>query len=213
MSVSLATMAPTPLRNRWVVAAAIILVFAAALSIATYSRSDLGAKVWDAAGAGLDNIKTVAAMLADRSPGQRPEGALASLKAKKQPVLHERALPKVRKPESPLAGIVGTPPVPPVDVPSATPLYNVVTSSPLAQTLIPGGSGGGSPPGNEAPPPGGGGGIVVPPEKPTVPVVPVTPVTPAVPEPNTWAMMLVGFGLLGWAIRRENRAAAQPAAG
>jgi hypothetical protein len=204
-------MAPTLLKKRWFVAAAITLVLAAALSIATYSRTDLAAKVRDAADAGLDNIKTVAAMLADRSPGQRPEGALANLKAKKQPALRERALPKLHRSESPLAGIVGTPPVPPIEMPAATPLYNVVTSPPIAQTLVPGGSGGSSPP-SEAPTPGGGGGVVVPPETPIVPVTPVTPVTPAVPEPNTWAMMLVGFGLLGWAIRREKWTGAQPAA-
>jgi hypothetical protein len=204
-------MAPTLLKKRWFVAAVITLVLAAALSIATYSRTDLAAKVRDAADAGLDNIKTVAAMLADRSPGQRPEGALANLKAKKQPALRERALPKLHRSESPLAGIVGTPPVPPIEMPAATPLYNVVTSPPIAQTLVPGGSGGSSPP-SEAPTPGGGGGVVVPPETPIVPVTPVTPVTPAVPEPNTWAMMLVGFGLLGWAIRREKWTGAQPAA-
>ena len=26
---------------------------------------------------------------------------------------------------------------------------------------------------------------------------------PAVPEPGTWAMMLMGFGFIGWRIRRE----------
>ena len=45
-------------------------------------------------------------------------------------------------------------------------------------------------------PPGGGGG---------------TPL-PAVPEPATWSMMLIGFGLLGTALRsRRPRAAAAPA--
>jgi hypothetical protein len=208
VSVSFPSKAPTQLRNRWVIGAAILLALAAALSVATFSRADLARQVRDAASAGLVNMKTVAAMLADRSPGQRPEGALASMKPEKRPALHERALPKIRKPESPLAGIVGTPTVPPVELPPATPLYSMVTTPPVAQTLVPGGPGGGSPP---APPPGGSGGIVVPPQTPAVPVTPVTPVTPAVPEPNTWAMMLVGFGLMGWAIRREKRAAAAAA--
>ena len=33
-----------------------------------------------------------------------------------------------------------------------------------------------------------------------------TPNTPAVPEPDTWAMMLVGFGALGFAMRRRRGA-------
>ena len=110
MSVSVASKPSTSLRNRWIIAAAIVLAIAAALSIATVSRTNFAKPVRDAVSAGLDNIKTVAAMLADRSPGQRPEGALASLKHKKQPVLHQRALPKIRRSVSPLAGIVGTPP-------------------------------------------------------------------------------------------------------
>jgi hypothetical protein len=209
MPVSLALSAPTPLRSRWVVAAAIIFAIAAALSIATFSRTNLAKAVGDAASAGVDNLKTVAAMLADRSPGRRPEGALASLKHRKQPSLHERALPKVRRPESPLAAIIGTPPVPPVELPPTMPLYNMVSGPPDVvppTTLVTGGP----PPG---PPPGGGGGIVVPPGTEDTPNVPTTPVTPAVPEPATWAMMLLGFAMVGWAIRREKRAAAQPAVG
>jgi hypothetical protein len=30
-----------------------------------------------------------------------------------------------------------------------------------------------------------------------------TPATPAVPEPSTWAMMLLGFGAIGFAARRR----------
>jgi len=149
-------------------------------------------------------------MLADRSPGQRPEGALASLKHKKRPILHERALSKVRKPESPLAGIVGTPPVPPIEMPPETPLYSMVSAAPDVippTSLVPGGA----PPGSNTPPPGGGGGIVVPPGTTDTPSVPTTPVTPAVPEPATWAMMLVGFAMVGWAIRRDKRTASRPA--
>lgn len=206
MSVSVASKPPTPLRSRWVIAAAIVLAIAAALSIATVSRTNFAKTVGEAAGAGLDNIKTVAAMLADRSPGQRPEGALASLKHKKQPALHQRALPKVRKPESPLAGIVGSPPVPPIEMPPETPLYNMVSAAPDVippVAIVPGGT----PPGSNSPPPGGGGGIVVPPETPTVPQ---TPVTPAVPEPATWAMMLLGFGMIGFTLRRARAAEGSP---
>jgi hypothetical protein len=192
---------------------AIILALAAALSVATFSRSDLATKVREAASAGVSGIKTVAAMLADRSPGERPAGALASLKQKRQPALHQRALPKVRKPESPLMGIVGAPPVPPVEVLPTTPLYAMVTSPPVPEALIPGGPVGGGviPPSGNSSPPGGGGGIIVPPQTPETPIVPGTPGTPsvpAVPEPATWTMMLVGFGLIGWAIRRDRRTVA-----
>ena len=212
MSVSVASKPSAPLWNRWVVAAAIILAIAAALSVATFSRTNFAKAIGDAASAGLDNIKTVAAMLADRSPGQRPEGALASLKQKKQPALHQHALPKVRRPESPLAGIVGTPPVPPIELPPTVPLYNMVSGPPDVippTALVTGGLPPGSPTGS---PPGGGGGIVVPPGITDTPTVPVTPVTPALPEPATWAMMLLGFAMVGWAIRRDQRAAARPAA-
>lgn len=209
---SVASKAGAAPRTRLAVAAALVLMFASALSFATFSRTGLGGAIGQAASAGLNNIKTVAAMLADRSPGERPAGALASLKQKRQPALHERALPKVRQPVSPLAGIVGTPAVPPVEMPAATPLYSMVASPPVTQALIPGVSAGGGTLPGQVSPPGGSGGVVAPPETPVVPTMPVTPVTPAVPEPNTWAMMLVGFGLLGWAIRRDKRAVARAAA-
>jgi len=210
VSVSDASKPSAPMGRRWVVVAAVVLAIVAALSIATVSRTNLAKAVGDAASAGLDNIRTVAAMLADRSPGQRPEGSLASLKQKKQPVLHQRALPKVRKLESPLAGIVGTPPVPPVEMPPQTPLYSMVSAAPdlvPPTSIVPGG---GTPPGSNISPPGGGGGIVVPPGTTDTPNVPVTPVTPAVPEPATWAMMLLGFAMVGWVIRRDKLVAPQP---
>ena len=215
MSVTTAPKALAPLRTRRAAAAGLILALAAAASVATFSRTDLARAVEDAGSAGLNNIKTVAAMLADRSPGERPGGALASLKHKRLPALHERALPKVRKPESPLAGIVGSPPVPPVEAPPATPLYSMVAGPPveLPPVSVTGGPPGGGPPGSNIPPPGGGGGIVVPPGTEVTPNIPVTPVTPAVPEPNSWAMMLLGFALIGWAMRRHRPSAAPAAAG
>jgi hypothetical protein len=30
--------------------------------------------------------------------------------------------------------------------------------------------------------------------------------TPAVPEPGTWAMMILGFGFVGWRLRRAKAA-------
>ena len=55
-------------------------------------------------------------------------------------------------------------------------------------------------PGSEpqAGPPGGS----PPPTLPGTQQPPVIVPPPAVPEPQTWAMMLLGFGLIGWQIRR-----------
>ncbi len=210
---TVASTVQTGLLMRRAAAAGIIIAIAAALAMASFWRTNVASVVNSAASAGLNNLQTVAAMLSDRSPGQRAEGALASLKHKRQPALHERALPKVRQPLSPLAAIVGPPPVPPVEALPTTPLYSMVAGPPVALppvSIIPASSSPGGPPGSDIPPPGGGGGIVVPPGTPTVPV---TPVTPAVPEPNSWAMMLVGFALIGWAVRRDRRRAAVAAAG
>ena len=207
--------APLRTRRAAIAVALLMLALAAAVSVATFSRKDFATAVDDAGRAGLSNIKTVAAMLADRSPGERPGGALASLKHKRLPTLHERALPKVRQPTSHLAAIVGAPPVPPVETPPATPLYSMVAGPPVVlppQSVVSGGPPGGGPPGSDIPPQGGGGGVVVPPVTQSTPNIPVTPVTPAVPEPSTWAMMLVGFALVGWATRRDTRSAGQTAA-
>lgn len=66
-----------------------------------------------------------------------------------------------------------------------------------AGIFIPGipGGGGGSAPGGEVP---GGGTAVIPPPPP--------PPVAAVPEPSVWLMMIIGFGALGRAMRRRQRA-------
>jgi hypothetical protein len=62
-----------------------------------------------------------------------------------------------------------------------------------AISLASGGGGGG----------GGGGDDEDPPEQPPQ-QEPQTPV-PSVPEPGTWAMLLLGFGMTGWTIRLHRR--------
>ena len=207
----------TWLSRKGAAAAIALLAIAVALGVAFYSRAQnpgsdsAGSRLVHAAGAGIgramDGVKTIAAMIAERSPGERAAGELASLKHKRVPALHERALPKIRRapPPSPLANIVAPPEVPPAVVPPvATPLYNAVTTPPPGSTVL-----GEAPPTffpAMAPPPGGG--FVVPPivTQVTPPIPPEVP-PPAVPEPASWAMMLIGFSLVGWTIRRGGRAA------
>ncbi|MFL6722424.1 MAG: PEPxxWA-CTERM sorting domain-containing protein [Sphingomonas sp.] len=187
----------------------------AALSVAALSNAKFAEAVGDGVNQSVNGVKTVAAMLAERSPGERPDGALASLKPKKA-VLNERALPKVpaaAAPPSPFAALAGPPPAPPlVPPPAAVPLFNSVAGGP-PEVIPPPGGGGGPPVLSEIPPPGGGGGgIIAPPIITTTqvppPTTPSTPSTP-LPEPGTWGMMLIGFALIGGTLRRIKRAARQ----
>lgn len=148
-------------------------------------------------------------MLDQRSPGERIKGELADSKARKAPgfVPHQRALAKIRTPELPdsfikplfaadkpsnevpvvkLPPLIEQPPLPDVVPPIVRPI-------PLPP-LLPG------------PPPivSGPGPDVPGPQVPPIP--PVPPVTPAVPEPDTWALMLLGFGATGIALRRRRSA-------
>ena len=205
-----------------------LLAVAAALSISSFwrpSANDGSSAVQNALNAGANGVsnalnaaKSVADLLAGRSPGERAEGTLANLKHRRLSALHERALPKVRRPgaASPLAGIVGAAPVPPAEVlPPPAPLYHVVAGGPGAPVAAP-------PPGGGPvifpaipPPPGGGGGVILPPPVITPPVtppvtppivIPPPPTTGAVPEPSTWAMMLIGFAMIGRSLRARRRA-------
>jgi PEP-CTERM motif-containing protein len=206
--------------------AILALAVAAGLSISSFWRPGGGANngVQNALTAGangvssaLSAVQSVADMLAGRSPGERAEGTLANLKHRKLAALHERALPKVRRPAaaSPLAGIVGAAPVPPAEElpPPAAPLYNVVAGGPGASIAAPPSGSGPVVFPAIPPPPGGGGGVIIPPPAITPPVTP--PVTPpivippppagAVPEPSTWAMMILGFAMIGRALRVRAR--------
>jgi hypothetical protein len=41
---------------------------------------------------------------------------------------------------------------------------------------------------------------------PSLPPEPLETLTPAVPEPGTWVMMILGFGFVGWRLRRAKAA-------
>ena len=212
---------------------AIAIALAAVIGVAVFNDRGMfgrGPQGSDVAGAvrsglqqGVNGIKavgdTVASLFGSRSPGERAAGLQANLKHKRQAALHQRALPKIRRPVNPLAGIVGAVPTPPlVEAPLiAQPLDKVLNAPPGPLAISPpvtgvGGGGGGFP--GVFIPGGGGGGIIIPPPAVNPPVTPpvtppvvIPPTTSGVPEPSAWAMMLLGFLLMGGAIRQQRRLA------
>ena len=203
------------LLNRRSAAIAGVLGLGAALSIAVAADHQLSKAVANGVQEGVSGVKTVAAMLAERSPGERPNGALAKLKQLK----HRRASVAApgRHMLPPVAGVLESPAVPLVLPPPLAPAppFAVVAGGPpvVVPPVASGGGGGGGPPFFAESPPGGGGGgggIITPPSTVTE-VVPPPPATSAVPEPASWGMMLVGFAMLGGLIRRQKRTGAQVA--
>lgn len=137
-------------------------------------------------------------LFAGRSPGER-EGALLPTKlAKAGP--EERVLSEVRDRDP---GI-GDPPAAP---PASGLLPDAALPGAPAEGALPGG---GDPGGSFAPfglpfgPPGGPGDSFVPggPGGPPFVPPPTGPVS-AVPEPGTWAVLILGFFAVGWAMRRR----------
>ena len=133
-------------------------------------------------------------LFAGRSPGER-EGALLPTKlAKAGP--EERVLSQVRdrNPDS------GNPTPPPIDgmLPNAA-----LPGAPGENTLA-GGPGQFAPFGVPFGAPGGpGDGFIPGPGGPGGPGVPPTGPVSAVPEPGTWAVLILGFFAIGWAMRRR----------
>jgi hypothetical protein len=166
----------------------------------------------DAVYASVQKAKSLAELLSQRSPGERTEAQLTKNKRARALARHRLPAPKLGTPPSAmdLAKIL-LPPVTevPVTVSNFLPLMQAppVTLAQIVGTpggggviVSPPGSGGGTPPGGTTP---GGGNppMITPPTSPEL--------IPAVPEPGTWAMMLMGFGFIGWRIRRE-KPASQP---
>lgn len=174
--------------------------------------------------------QAIAAMLRDplsvlrqRSPGGRAAGALLQTKSRLSQhdqstgsgIPEERVLTTVRS--RPGAALLGTPeiPVASADVgdlfgpaAGAGPAAVVPGAVPITLPGGPGGGGGlivgGLPSGGATGGGGGGGGIAVTP--PPIDVVPTVPVA-GVPEPATWISMIIGFALVGAALRRPIRRA------
>jgi hypothetical protein len=145
-----------------------------------------------------DQARDLADLLGQRSPGTRTQAELtkhariaAKTRAQPKPAPHQPAAdaPKTAQ----LVDLLSTPPLAPVAVvaeglapPMATPptLNAIVGSTPVITS--------------STPPTDGGSPVHFPTSEPRDNVPPS-----AVPEPGTWAMMLFGFGLVGWRMRRR----------
>lgn len=142
-------------------------------------------------------------LLQDRSPGER-SFALLTKKGPRAPgrVVEfpppdvERGLGKVFPPEPDNPGLefLTPPEFALLEGPPGEPELSVPIT-PQGNLAVPPGGGAFAPPGIFLPP--GGSFVSEPPGGDT----PLTPPTPAVPEPSTWALLLIGFGLCGAAMR------------
>lgn len=157
-------------------------------------------------------------LLADRSPGGRPDGALFATKPDNKVVqdavdsvlpLAREGAPSAADAPAPDANIadVGPDPLAPVQVepiPAAAPPEVAIAGLPggpfigvgTPGFIIPIGGGPGSP---GATPPGSDPGCCT----STTPGDPETPVVPAVPEPSTWALLMLGFFMVGATLRAK----------
>jgi hypothetical protein len=142
----------------------------------------------------------VLSVMHSRSPGERAEGALLVKKGMaklaeaapaampKAPVV---AAPAVPAATAPIVAAAPLPAVIPAVAPAAAPLAAIPAVAHASSFIIP-------PviiPGSHTHTR-----VVTPPTPPSPP-----PPVPGVPEPQTWIMMIVGFGFLGMFLRRRNR--------
>jgi len=157
--------------------------------------------------AAVNSARSLVDLLEQRSPGERTKGLLTKTKRS------QRALAKTRPAVNlPLAGPAPSatelaklllPPIDeePLPVAVGAPLALTELPTPFDSIAGPGGgilvapSGGGGSPGGGTPP-------IVTPQNPGLPS--------AVPEPGSWAMMLLGFALIGWRARRGAASTATP---
>ena len=192
--------------------AAVAVALAFEFSVASFGGVSM-------AEAATNQAKSLAELLDQRSPGTRTAGVLTKTKLGRSVLADRLAAPKPVVPKN-LAEVLA-PPVSALaptdlDVPVAE-LAPVLPPPPGAILLPPPGGGvfvpppgGGvvTPPGGGGTPPGGGGGT--PPGPPDTP--PDVP-PPAIPEPGTWMTMILGFGLIGWSLRRDRAYAPASSAG
>ena len=179
-----------------------------------------GAEIWsigaangtDMVEAAVTHAKSLADLIGQRSPGERTEAQLtksarAQRLARRQRLVpgkranaRHAAPPKVKMAD--VARLLESPPpplaAPPAATPASFPQETLPTSGgTLAAIVAP--SSGVTPPGGGSPP------ASFPTPQPKTPIT----VPSAVPEPGTWAMMLLGFALIGWRARRNGRSGAR----
>lgn len=179
------------LRRRIIVSVAAVLAISVGAPV-TYAVLSGSAEAIPGAAA----VSAFVNELASRSPGARTQADLIKTKRRlTSEMLSSAVLPK----DNPIlaqapAGLIDF--VSPV-APITEDILPVLAGPLFASEAIPLI---GSPPGGPGAIPPGGGGVVTPPGTDTPPGPPsVSPV----PEPSTWATMLLGFLLVGWAIRRR----------
>lgn len=154
--------------------------------------------------AAVAQARSLSDLIGQRSPGERTAAELTKTR-------HARALAKMHARPRGIAKTAPTefatillPPPSEVSLDVAPPLPMAALMMPPAVAglgSLPSGGGG-----VMVSSPGGGGGIV-PPGTDSLPSEPREPVSlSAVPEPGTWALMLLGFGLIGWRARRTRSA-------
>ena len=167
---------------------------ATAISIASFSGIDVVA-------AAAQKAQSVADLLAQRSPGERTAAQLTKTKHKKYVVLAEHEAPAAAPILPPAATEVLAPAASVAAIPEALPVLAEAVPPGVVPVLLsfPGG-------GIFLPGPGGGGGGPPPPPPPPSPPPPPPPPPPAIPEPETWTMMLLGFGMIGLTLRRRRAA-------
>jgi hypothetical protein len=186
-------------RRRLLVATggALSLAIASALSIANFTGVDVAA-------AAVSEAQSFLELMHRRSPGARTEAQLTKTKHRHHRVLAERSLPELPEipavaPVTPTVALFAPPLQAALPVFPEAPLLTAAAYPPPLFFVPPIGGVFAPPPGGSGGPPGGPGGPGGPPQQPP----PEQP--PAVPEPSTWAMMILGFGLSGWALRRGGR--------
>jgi hypothetical protein len=163
----------------------------------------IGFGMWTASASGVDVAQVAARHAADlvdllnqRSPGARTAAQLTKTKRLTEAL-------NTKGPPAPSRSILAKPPsladllAAPVDIslPQISESFAPLEQSPLPAISIAlsGGDAGSSP----LFPPGTESTASVPPGESKIPIVD----TPAVPEPQSWALMLLGFALVGWKVR------------
>jgi hypothetical protein len=152
----------------------------------------------DVVRAATTQAQSLADLFNARSPGTRTEAQLTKTK-RARALAKTRAAPR-HEAISPnpdvmqMAQLLGPSPPAPVSIAGAVP--GVISPPPSLAMIV------GSLPGSDVVPPpsnGSGSGPI------TIPTIQPRELIPAapVPEPCTWATMLLGFGIIGWRLRRR----------